>query len=140
MYGGDPGYSRVYTWRTWFMFLVIIFVIFSVCGMTVYVGLDVSCYNDAQKWLPDYPDAELVNESHTFVRAFGVGETTRILYTTDDQQTVYDWYFDHDQANNVTGARRDDGIGFMRWTVAENDGGGTQIVLYSECSSDIIPW
>ncbi|MEQ8674545.1 MAG: hypothetical protein RLP44_11330 [Aggregatilineales bacterium] len=140
MYGGDPGYKRVYTWRMWVAFMVIIFAIFCICGATVYVGLDVSCYNDAQKWLPDYPDAELLSEDYTFIRAFGVGETTRILFTTDDEDTVEDWYFNRDQTTNATGARRDDGIGFMRWTVREAGWGGTQIVLYSECSSDIIPW
>lgn len=139
--GMDPAASTNYTGKTWLIFLLGITGAILMCSSSIYVGMDLTCYNDAQRWLEDYPDSEVVSETYSFIRPFGIGETTRILYTEDSRNEVWDWYFRRDQRVNATGERRDDSFGVLRWFVDEaQDGDGTQIVLYSDCSSDMELW
>ena len=138
----DPTTSTGYSTRTWIIFMIGVFFAITACGLFVYIGYDVSCHNDANTWLPDYPDAEFVSEEYTFFRAWGIGETNRTLYSPDPVVTVRQWYINNNiRLADETGQRSDNSLALLRYFVRESeDREGSTIVLYSECASDIIPW
>lgn len=111
-----------------------------VCAVAIYIAADVSCVRDANTWLVDYPGAELVSEEYTFLRPFGIGVTTRILYTPDPQTQVGMWYRSRDREINVEqGLSRNIGVAQMRWTASPaTDRDGTIIRLYSECAPTFV--
>lgn len=126
-------------WRGCLVFVVFIGIVITGCMMSVYVGIDVVCSNSAHTWLPDYPGATLINQEHNFIRPFGIGETTRALYSPEARRAVELWYMRHDADNVSQGRTRDGGMATMRWFLQEDDTrGGTLITLYSSCAADLI--
>jgi hypothetical protein len=112
----------------------------AVCGSGVYYAVEHNCRVNAETWLVDYPGAELVREEHTFMRRFGIGETTRILYTPDDRITVLGWYSEHEIALGEQGHSRSNTMADLSWTFRPTDNGGTQINLYSSCNPEMALW
>lgn len=107
-------------------------------GGGFYAAIDISCVAAANEWLPDYPDAELVEETYSFLRPWGVGETTRILYSPDAPFDVSIWYREGDRERSDEGKSPTDGPARMRWFVRETEDGGSTILLTSNCSSGIV--
>ncbi|NJL57793.1 hypothetical protein HC928_23680 [bacterium] len=107
-------------------------------GGGFYAAIDISCVSAAAEWLPDYPGAELVEQTHSFIRPWGVGETTRILYTPDAPFDVNTWYRDGDLERTREGKSPTSGPARMRWFVREADDGGSTILLFSNCSSGLV--
>lgn len=108
------------------------------CMGTLYVVADNSCVQAANLWLPDYPGSRLVSQEQTWLRAFGIGETTRILYTTDDAEQVRRWYYQEDITKGSAGQSRDRNIAVLRWTVSpESQTGGALIRLFSSCAPEL---
>jgi hypothetical protein len=120
------------------MFFMLVGIV--VCSASIYVAADVSCTNDARTWLEDYPESELITEDYTFFRAFGLGETTRVLYTADHANDVRNWYLTQDRARDAEGLRRNIGIARMNWQVtgADDRDEGSYILLYSECAKNFV--
>lgn len=117
------------------------FLVFAVgsllCMGSVMVAADIGCVNNANTWLPDYPDAELVRQDYTMLRAFGLGETTRILYSTEELGVVRRWYQDTTTQLAVDGKTRV-GVARANWRVTEpDDGNGALIILSQDCASGI---
>ncbi len=135
-----PAHESRYSNRGCAVAMVLSVIGIFVCAVAIYIAADVSCVRDANTWLVDYPGAELVSEDYTFLRPFGIGVTTRILYTTDPQTQVGMWYRNRDQALNIEqGLSRNTGIAQMRWTAAPaQDRDGTYIRLYSECAPTFV--
>lgn len=116
---------------------IVILTLFLFCGGTLlctgifYLGLDFVCVNDAQTWIPPYPDAEVVSEDYNFLRPFGVGITQIQLYTTDARQDIVSWY---GQARSGLGINATS-LATMNYTISEaDDGEGHIISLSSECA------
>lgn len=129
---------RPYTAKgCFFIMIAIVFGIFGL-GTAWYVVVDVSCVTQANRWLPDYPGAEFISEDYTFVRAWGIGETTRVLYTEDDSGTVRAWYSDRYRELDDEGYTRTDATARMRYVVRTADEGGSVITLLSNCSSGLV--
>ncbi|MEQ8672229.1 MAG: hypothetical protein RLP44_01265 [Aggregatilineales bacterium] len=131
--GAQSGYSL----RGCFTMVVVFLVGITFCMGSVLIAADVSCVSNASTWLPEYPDAELVSQDYTMVRAFGIGETTRILYTEEDLGVVRRWYQDTITDLAVEGKSRV-GVARSNWRVTEpEDGNGSLIILAQDCASGI---
>jgi hypothetical protein len=117
---------------------MIIMLLVLACGGSSILGIDVMCYNSLSKRLPIYPDSERTFAKHSFLRAFGMGETLIILETDDPIDVVRQWY--GTTVGKVSRANRDNpvffGVSSAAWSVAKSeDGTGTQIVLSGVCAS-----
>jgi hypothetical protein len=110
------------------------------CIFLIYVSVDISCVNNAGKWMIDYPGAELIEETYSGIRPFGIGFTQRTIYTTDDLNDVRSWYLANDRQLNDGGEAITGGMGRMGRSYRAAPGGGTNIELSQECSSVMVPW
>lgn len=97
--------------------------------------VDNACARGARNWLPYYPGAEVISEDYTFVRMWGIGTSQQVLYSTDDLDTVEDWYQDWNRQQGLAFADR--GGAQMAWNVDEADSGGTTITLRSQCARSL---
>lgn len=108
------------------------------CIGSLYVLADNSCVNAANVWLPDYPGSRLVSEEYSWLRPFGVGETSRLLITPDDPDQVRRWYYQEDIAKGSRGLSRDRNIAVLRWTVSRDSQTGSAIIrLFSSCAPEL---
>ncbi|MBC7870991.1 MAG: hypothetical protein H7Y09_09155 [Chitinophagaceae bacterium] len=108
------------------------------CISVIYFAVDNSCVSSANTWLPDYAGSQLVSEEHSWLRPFGIGETTRILYTTNAFDTVSRWYTRQDILNESQGKSRDGQIAQLRWaTGRDQNTDGTVIALVSRCAPEL---
>ena len=124
--------------------LSIIFIVVGifVCSISMVVGIDSYCASDIDKWLPIYPDAELVDaDEEGFFRPRAMGITEQIYYTEDEAADVRRWYTDYRReltqgsynANNSNSAVA--GIATTNYRISEDrENGGTVIVTFSECA------
>ncbi len=104
------------------------------CISVLLVSIDVSCHNAAQVELVDYPGSELVSEEWSLLRPFGLGETTRILYSADESREVRIWYQQYRTRLSADG-QIGRSIANLRFRVEDASGGeGSTIVLYSDCA------
>jgi len=108
------------------------------CVSVIYIAVDTSCVSSANTWLPDYSGSQLVSEEHSWLRSFGIGETTRILYTTDTSGIVSRWYTRQDILNESQGKSRDGQIAQLRWAVGRDQNtDGAVIALVSRCAPEL---
>ena len=99
------------------------------CFETVF--LDWQCRTDIEKWLPIYPNAQLVNEWHNF-RERSMGVTTMTLLSPDKPDTIRRWYYQ--QRNTASEQDTNRGIAITNFDIHDNpDGAGSEIFLYSRC-------
>lgn len=106
------------------------------CIGSLALAIDGSCVRDANRWLVDYPDSEVVTEDYNFLRPFGLGETTRILYTPDPVRDVRLWYNRHNTELSAQGYNRSSGQARMIWRAnADPERNGTRIFLYVDCAN-----
>jgi hypothetical protein len=105
------------------------------CGAGFYIVLDGQCKSSAGLWLEDYPGSTVVGESHSFLRPFGIGETTRILYVTDAPSRVRGWYLERDGLRFRARHTRPSAANHrLEWSVTQaDDRVGSVITLYSVC-------
>jgi hypothetical protein len=120
-----------YTPRSCMLTIVIIIVGTFVCAGALIFITDTVCQRNAAQWLPRYPDAQIVAESRTFLRTFGVGVTQVTLTTPDDPTTVRSWYNDERSRNEANPVNL---LATMNLRVSEGENGGSIILLSSECA------
>lgn len=97
-----------------------------------FVTINLVCHADIEKWLPIYPKAEVITETHSFIER-GAGITTLILSSPDDSTTVTQWYFAHQRS--VEQDNPNHGLSTTNFKVQSNSNGlGSVINLYSECA------
>jgi hypothetical protein len=136
----DPPPSKGWGLRGCLFQLVVMTLAIMLCLSGITVAVDASCHRDSTRWLVDYPDSEVVSHEYTFIRAWGIGETTRMLYSPHDPTTVRLWYNNHNTEIASQGHVRGGGQADMRWQIIENpDGDGTLIVLTTRCATQIFP-
>lgn len=117
--------------RGFFIGFIVIFLGVGACLGTMVITIDSVCVRDANEWIPYYPDAELVSEYYTGVRAWGMGVTDVILHTPDDPKTVRQWYNDMRQGIGPAAPLAD-----MNFSIRyDEDDTGSNIYLTSECAS-----
>jgi hypothetical protein len=100
-------------------------------GSLVFVG-DVQCNSDIETWVPLYPNAETVSVEYDFIRARAWGNTQWVQVSSDDPETVKQFY--RDNIIKLSDERRGKGLAGTHWIV-EPDGetGGSRITLLSTC-------
>lgn len=106
------------------------------CMGAVTLAIDGACYSSLTQRLPIYPSATVVSERHNFIRAFGMGETVMVLYTSDPPDEVTSWY-----ARTIGQVIRESlqrggplRFGATDWSVGRaEDGVGSQIILFGTC-------
>lgn len=101
------------------------------CGASLIVGVDVACVASVDEWVPIYPGAVEISESHNMFRAKGMG-ISQVIYETDDPKIdVTRWYLDYQSSIE----RRQNTIASSGYRVMDSpDGESTRIVIYSECA------
>ena len=111
------------------LFVIVLGIV--ACGVSLVVGVDVACVASVDEWVPVYPGAVEVSESHNMFRAKGMG-ISQVIYETDDPKIdVTRWYLDYQSSIE----RRQNTIASSGYRVIDSpDGEGTQIIIYSECA------
>jgi hypothetical protein len=128
-----------YSWRGCLAAMVLIPVAVLIVVIALYILIDNVCVTEAERWLPAYPGAELIHESHEFVRPFGIGITIQRLYTPDPPGTVNGWYGNHLRMTARDGHRQNRQLANVQSTVEEApDGDGAYITLYQQCADGLV--
>lgn len=94
---------------------------------------DIKCGYDIENWwAPPYPNGETVKIEYDLFRARALGETYWYMESSDDVETVKQFYRDTRIATLKAGTTR--GIANAESIVHPlENGNGSQIVLYSTC-------
>ena len=137
----SPDDNRYPITLKWFVILttLILFSTFA-CIIFLYIAVNQSCMNAAADWLPTYPGAEVVSEEYTWLKPFGIGDTTRIIYTTDGRQDVLGWYAENDNMLEDEGYKRASGFANLYWRLSSASEGGTNVRLISQCAPALVLW
>jgi hypothetical protein len=117
--------------------IIIIMVMFG-CSIVSTISLDVLCYDALTERLPIYPGSERTFEEHSFLRAFGMGETIIILDSDDPPEEVREWYgrASGRVSRENKGNRFFFGFSQAAWSVTDaEDGTGSQIFLSGVCAA-----
>jgi hypothetical protein len=115
--------------------MVIVAVI--LCSAVTSFAVDRLCYSNLSQRLPLYPNAEVKRRVHNLFTEFGMGNTVIVLVSSDDPDTVRDWYA-AETGTYVRDALRNN-TPFFRMAqgtvdVTHNpDGEGSQIILFGTC-------
>lgn len=133
-----PEHESRYTARGCLLVLVMIIISISACGGVFYVAVDASCVSDAELWLADYPYSVVQQETFTFFRPFGIGQTTRLLYSPDPINAVRAWYMARDTRLIGEGNIKNRGYARVTYLLRESSvGSGTDIILRSSCAQGL---
>src|SRR5687767_9731830 len=101
------------------------------CFGGIIAAADQVCVSNAKTWIPRYPGSKVIEEEYGFVRPFGMGTTSQVLYSEDDENTIRQWYGATRRAAGRDGAKR--GFNAVSWRVEPADSGGSYIYLNSKC-------
>ena len=132
-----------YTFKRFLISLVVIVIGIFVLVVVLYASVDIRCAKEANRWLVAYPDSEILSDSYTGFRPFGLGITTRWLHSTDDKVTVRRWYTERNNQLSQEGYSIVGGISRLQMgysDATEEEGGGTIIRLNSECAVVYVFW
>jgi len=110
--------------------LVLLGLAFACIATLLFTG-DSICHSNIEQWIPYYPGAIVVSTEYDFIRARGIGTTTVMLATDDDEETVRQFYRDNILA--LLDAEASRGLASTSWDVLTDGEGGSIITLYSEC-------
>ncbi len=106
-------------------------------GSVLFIALivlivDVKCAYDVEDWwMPLYPNGETVDVQYDFIRPRAWGTTTWTMTTTDDVETVKQFYRD---TRLYTLKNKTRGIAWGESNVQPlEDGSGSRIILFSVC-------
>lgn len=117
---------------------LLIMVCVFMCSGVSFFAVDQLCQNGLRPQLPLYPGAQVVYDEHNFVNRFGMGITTVLLHTPDDEQVVNAWYGRTIGATMREALKNGSGGGWGQasYTVeASADGSGSDITLYGKCAN-----
>lgn len=99
---------------------------------SLFLGADQLCINDANRRLPIYPGAILLEESRNGIRPRGVGNTLLVFLSKDSQESIEVWYREHQIM--LLNSRRNLGLnGLSHWYEPNDKGEGTFIYYLSQC-------
>ena len=118
--------------------MVLIVVVTLLCLGSIIMLVEEGCMQEARNQLQDYPDSTLIDQTFNGWRAFGIGETVRVISTTDDEGTVRDWYHQGDVERGLAGIIRTGGFAYEYRDFESQADGGTIITLSNECKSDFL--
>jgi hypothetical protein len=122
----DFDYTRGYSARSCLTSIVIILILIFACSTTMIVVVDSGCVSKAEAWIPPYPNAQRVSESHDFLREFGMGSTQVIMTSPDNPQTIQTWYNEDRLRRGITAGA----YGRYFSMQIEGDGSGGSTVYY----------
>lgn len=77
--------------------------------------MDQVCYSDITSRQMMYPGAEIVFEDYDFIRPRGMGYTTLVLQTEDDEETLKQWL--RERNLELLRAERYRGLAALTWGV-----------------------
>lgn len=122
--------------RWWWTPLVILIIIVGtfICLAGLVFTVDNMCFQEAQIWIPRYPNAEVISETYTGSRPFGIGETILVLRSPDSVIDVRQFYREVRGLQNPNAATQT--LGNPRFQLSEDPEGGTRIILTSACASE----
>ena len=113
----------------WFVMMILLAL--ACMGTLVFVS-DQICSSNIEEWIPYYPGATVVSEEHDFLRLRAMGVSHVVLATSDDPETVKQFY--RDTTIRLMRAEETRGWASTNWRVDPNpDGSGSLITLDSEC-------
>jgi hypothetical protein len=136
----DPS-ERRYTWRSCFVFVILSPLLTFFCAVSVYAAIHIHCQQEANIWVLDYPGATLVSEDYTWLGAYSIGETVRVLYTTDSASDVRRWYITEYRRLGDEGKLRNSGLARIDYRVFDaDDREGSFIYLFCNCSDELVLW
>jgi hypothetical protein len=113
------------------MTMVIIVLGTFVCLGIIVFTTNTVCQQNAQLWIPPYPNSQVVAENKTFLTAFGVGITQVTLSSPDEPDVVREWYLQTRRSNDANPTNL---LATMNYRINDGENGGSSISLYSECA------
>lgn len=127
----DFDYTRQYSLRSCLITTMIILTIIFACSTGMIVMVDTNCASKAQAWIPPYPNAQTVSQSHNFLRPFGMGITEMVMTSPDDPQTIQAWYNEDRRKRGVSAV----GMGRYFTMDIEPTEEGSAIIYFGNCWS-----
>jgi len=112
---------------------IILFLVSIGCIGSIVIAADLQCRADIEAWVPLYPNGETASVEYDFVRPRAMGTTRWIQTSTDDIETIKQFYRDLVVNNMNAGVTR--GLASTDWRVEpdEDDQSVNRIVLFSSC-------
>lgn len=102
------------------------------CIGTIVIAADVQCNSDIEAWVPLYPNGETISVEYDFIRPRGMGTTEWIQTSTDDVETIKQFYRDLVIDHLESGKTR--GLASTDWRVEPDEETGVhRIILRSAC-------
>lgn len=134
--------EKEYNGRGCLFFAVAMPIALFACVLSIYGTVTFHCVTEADRWLLVYPGAEEVDLDYTWLHAYGIGSTVRVLHTPDPTPQVRVWYVEEiTRLDEIRSDQRNDGIATVRWNVFEDpDSDGTLIVLSCNCAPELVLW
>lgn len=123
--------------------LVIIPVMLFACGFSIFAMVTLHCVDESGRWIIDYPDSEVVSQEHDWLVEWGIGTTSRVLYTPDPPGVVRAWYSGAIvEKIEQTGDTRGSGVAQIPFPfiTEADDGEGTMIFLTCRCAPTLKMW
>lgn len=115
------------------LFFVLISFSF-VCIGSVLLVADWQCGNDIEGWwAPLYPNGETVAVEYDLFRPRALGETNWVMESTDDIETVQQFY--RDKRIEVLNSDRMRGLAWVESFYEPLENGGSRIILVSKCGT-----
>ena len=112
--------------------LILVSIFVGISFVLAVAFLDSQCHTQITRWLPLYPDAEIVSLEHDFFRPQAMGRTVMVLRSPDDAITTRRWYADVWETEADRDPNR--GLAIVNFQVnADPDGEGSLVVLTSSC-------
>ena len=112
---------------------VLLLASFTCIGSIILVA-DLQCSADIEGWAPLYPNAEAVKVNYDLFRPRALGQTTLVMESPDDVETVKQFY--RDNILEVLDAERSRGLAWADWRVQPLEtGAGSRIILISACGT-----
>lgn len=111
--------------------LLLIAIAFGCIG-SILLAADLQCNSDIEAWAPFYPNGETVSIEYDFVRPRALGETVWIQESTDDEETVRQFY--RDNVLKLLDSARTRGLASAEQSIeVDEETGLVRIILISSC-------
>lgn len=132
---------RPYPWRGCFLTMLLIPVGVVILGLIFYVSVHLTCRKDFDRWVMNYPNAEIVEEDYSWLMPYSIGETVRVLYSPDPAADVRRWYNAQSRALFDEGHSRAGNTGEVNWRIVDaDDDQGSLIYIFCTCSPRMALW
>jgi hypothetical protein len=90
--GFDADQSRRSGSRGCVIAIVLMLLAIFICATGTTLFLDNRCHTLITRWMPLYPDGEIISQTHSFLRPFGLGRTEVVMEVPETSTEIRTWF------------------------------------------------